>query len=37
MFVAGDCRQKGVRQIATAIADGATASLAAIAYLDNNR
>ncbi len=34
MFVAGDCRTKGVRQIATAVADGATAALAAIAYLD---
>ncbi len=34
LFVAGDCRSKGVRQIATAIADGATAALAAIAYLD---
>ncbi|MBR6755189.1 MAG: FAD-dependent oxidoreductase [Clostridia bacterium] len=34
LFVAGDCRQKGVRQIATAIADGATSALAAIAYLD---
>ena len=33
-FVAGDCRTKGVRQIATAIADGATAALAAISYLD---
>lgn len=34
LFVAGDCRTKGVRQIATAIADGATAALAANAYLD---
>ncbi len=34
VFVAGDCRTKGVRQIATAIADGATAALAAVAYLD---
>ncbi len=34
LFVAGDCRQKGVRQIATAIADGATSALAAIAYID---
>ena len=33
-FVAGDCRTKGVRQIATAIADGATAALAAVSYLD---
>ena len=34
LFVAGDCRQKGVRQIATAIADGATSALAAISYID---
>ncbi len=34
LFVAGDCRRKGVRQIATAIADGATAALAAVAFLD---
>ncbi len=33
-FVARDCRTKGVRQIATAIADGATSALAAISYLD---
>jgi thioredoxin reductase (NADPH) len=36
LFVAGDCRQKGVRQIATAIADGATSALAAISYIDKN-
>lgn len=35
LFVAGDCRQKGVRQITTATADGATAALAACNYLDN--
>lgn len=29
VFVAGDCRQKSVRQLATAIADGACAALAA--------
>lgn len=34
LFVAGDCRTKGVRQIATATADGAVAALGAIAYLD---
>lgn len=33
IFTAGDCRTKGVRQIATAIADGATAALEAIKYL----
>ena len=34
LFVAGDCRTKGVRQISTACADGATAALAACRYLD---
>ena len=35
VFVAGDCRVKGVRQIATAIGDGAAASLAACRYLNS--
>ena len=35
VFVAGDCRAKGVRQIATAIGDGATAALAACRYLNS--
>lgn len=34
IFVAGDCRSKRVRQIATAIADGASAAIAACRYLD---
>ncbi len=34
VFVAGDCRSKSIRQIATAVADGATAALAAIRYID---
>lgn len=34
VFVAGDCRSKNVRQIATAIADGASAAIAACRYLD---
>ena len=34
IFVAGDCRTKGVRQVTTAVADGATAALAACRYLD---
>lgn len=34
VFAAGDCRQKGVRQVATAIADGAVAAIAACRYLD---
>ncbi|MBO4886490.1 MAG: FAD-dependent oxidoreductase [Clostridia bacterium] len=33
VYVAGDCRRKTVRQLATAIADGATAALAACRYL----
>ena len=33
VFVAGDCRRKGVRQVTTAVADGATAALAALKYL----
>lgn len=35
VYTAGDCRTKTVRQIATAVADGATAALAACAYIDN--
>lgn len=37
VFVAGDCRTKGVRQITTATADGAVAALAACAYIDGKR
>lgn len=36
IFVAGDCRSKGVRQLATAVADGATAALAACRYINEN-
>ncbi len=35
LFAAGDCRTKSVRQITTATADGATAALAAMAYIDS--
>ena len=35
VFAAGDCRTKSVRQIATAVADGATAGLAACRYIDS--
>ena len=35
IFVAGDCRKKSIRQVATAAADGAIAALAACKYLDN--
>ena len=34
LFVAGDCRSKTVRQLTTAVGDGAVASLAACRYLD---
>lgn len=34
VFVAGDCRQKTVRQITTATADGASAAIAACRYID---
>ena len=35
LFVAGDCRSKKVRQLATAVSDGAAAALAACEYLDS--
>ncbi len=35
IFVAGDCRSKKVRQIATAISDGAVAALAACSHIDS--
>ena len=34
LFVAGDCRRKPVRQVATAIADGAIAAVSACRYID---
>ena len=34
IFVAGDCRNKEIRQITTATADGAVAALAACRYID---
>jgi len=34
VFVAGDCRQKNVRQLTTAVADGSVAALAACEYID---
>ncbi len=33
IFVAGDCRQKKIRQVATAASDGAVAALAACSYI----
>ena len=35
IFVAGDCRSKRIRQVATACADGAVAALAACDYVDS--
>jgi len=34
LFVAGDCRSKGIRQVVTAASDGAIAAMAACRYLD---
>ena len=34
LFVAGDCREKQVRQLTTAAADGTVAAIHAAAYLD---
>lgn len=36
VFVAGDCRGKKIRQLTTAVADGAIASVGAVAYIDRN-
>lgn len=36
IFVAGDCRTKKVRQLATATADGAVAALAAVEYINRS-
>lgn len=35
IFVAGDCRKKKIRQVATAASDGAVAALAACDYVDS--
>ena len=37
IFVAGDCRQKTLRQVTTACADGAVAAIAACDYLNSMR
>lgn len=37
IYVAGDCRQKKIRQVVTAAADGATAALAACDYVDSSK
>ena len=36
VFVAGDCRRKTLRQITTAVADGAVAAIAACRYVDGS-
>lgn len=35
IFVAGDCRNKNIRQLTTAVADGTTAAVKAIKYLES--
>ena len=35
VFVAGDCRRKAIRQVATATGDGAVAALSACQYIDS--
>ena len=37
IFVAGDCRKKQIRQVATAAADGAIAALAACDFVDTTK
>ncbi len=37
VFAAGDCRTKGVRQLTTAVGDGAVAGLAACRWVDEHR
>ncbi len=37
VYVAGDCRSKSVRQLTTAVADGATAALAACRYINERK
>ncbi len=37
IYVAGDCRSKYVRQLTTAVADGATAALAACRYINERK
>ena len=35
VFVAGDCREKSIRQLTTAVSDGTVAALAACDYVDS--
>lgn len=36
LFVAGDCRVKKIRQLTTAVSDGATTAVNAVSYIDKN-
>lgn len=35
LFAAGDCRKKAIRQLTTAVSDGAIAAIQAVSYIDN--
>ena len=35
IFVAGDCREKKIRQLTTAVNDGTIAALEAVSYINN--
>jgi len=35
VFAAGDAREKGIRQISTAVGDGTIAALSALHYIEN--
>ncbi len=37
IFVAGDCRSKNIRQLTTAVADGTTAAINAIKYIEDHK
>lgn len=37
IFVAGDCRSKDIRQLTTAVADGTTAAINAIKYIEDHK
>lgn len=37
IFVAGDCRDKEIRQLTTAVSDGTTAAIKAIKYIEDNK
>ena len=36
IFTAGDCREKNIRQLATAASDGAVAAINACSFIDEN-